>query len=101
MTVVDDDEINGGVEEVITVRQAAQNVGFHDPGIPRRLYTSWHIEVYKIGVVLAPPGRPAQPAGITFVSGLLRSKVWPPKGQLNYSNTAIRQKVKTSQKRLG
>lgn len=29
----------GNEEDAPTVRRAAENVGFYDPGIPRRLYT--------------------------------------------------------------
>ena len=34
------DEINLGEEEVTIIR-AAETVDFHDPAIPRRLYTYW------------------------------------------------------------
>ena len=90
------DEINPGEEEVTVVR-AAETVGFHDPEIPRRLYTCWRSQVHR-GIQLWDCFGPGE-AGINrwdyFCEWAAAQPSMAPKGQLSYHNATIRQHVHT------
>ena len=89
-------QVESESEDEPTVRQAAERIGFFDPGIPKRLYTFWRAQVHR-GIqnwTCFGAGEAGTTKWAEFCEWAAGQPTMAPRGQLNYHKDSIRNNVR-------